>query len=352
MDVKYFSVIIYLLFNIAYCKRFDTKCNEKPPKGHPLCKFKDTCIKDTGNGKIKISWNHYLLRNCFCSETCGFYGDCCETGVTKAKPLPDNTFSCKRVKDIFSYKTPLWVIDRCPKSWKGQTTRKRCEVPNKKYGFSNWPVTGMKQKLYQNIYCAHCHGEYMNAFWQSTLRCNATNVTVEWDDKVTDIIKKYESTGTCERQYLNPSLKGVLPHCKDAISKCPKKWKDKCVRKKCEHPNAEVRFRYVRKESLTFKNGYCALCNGYRQEANCKDTVNAWAPRPYSPQNPRLPVAFSITVDVSAGAAAAEKMEGGVTTKKLYQLEKCQNGGLYDPFTDKCWLICSNHGKWKRTGCR
>lgn len=131
---------------------------------------------------------------------------------------------------------------------------------------NRWPVIDSNGILFQNYFCARCHNIKNYKFLNANVTCfslPAENV---------DILKS-NGTNDCMIHFVHIAENFTQRFCKPNIDRCSPKWKGNFITKiRCyQGPNSYVYFG-----RNTYKNIYCAICNGEKVNFNenekfCKD---------------------------------------------------------------------------------
>lgn len=157
------------------------------------------------------------------------------------------------------------MMTTCPHSLSiRDQTRKKCENPNENSVEENRPVYSAHENLhFRNIFCAHCHGVNDTKAWVTEPFCNAlvdTSHVTKFDDLITLL--------------RNESYCGLRFQPQDSVHKCTGSeagmvsvcnvtgmWNvddyNSGIEQACRGILQPLQF-----EGLTFKNYFCAYCNG------------------------------------------------------------------------------------------
>ena len=231
---------------------------------------------------------------CYCDNACfqGFF-DCCpdyESTCGKQKMTKDGTeemfswWKCVAGKglktesvlteytqtvDRFCHgPTGVWMIQRCPRTWPSDETKRKCHNPNSQsYPFpieEHLPVVAENNFTYRNKYCAICHGVKKYSTWNIRTKTSVTPPA-----EYTDLNAKLRFILDNNGEIIDiPAKNQPKRYCIDE-----EKYRDSCDNlshssyKDCVNGPVEIVGDY---SNNYFKNKGCAACNG-------KPKINSWA---------------------------------------------------------------------------
>ena len=134
-----------------------------------------TCGSKVNCGTTSFETAHFL--NCHCDNACyEVFFDCCpdhEEYCGRQKPdknVDKNVWKCVKL-GIFNglckvfEASGVWMIEKCPRNWPSDGTRKKCEIPKFVNVIDSIPVVGDDTLTYRNKYCAVCHGVQNYSTW-------------------------------------------------------------------------------------------------------------------------------------------------------------------------------------------
>ncbi|XP_013416552.1 uncharacterized protein LOC106178077 [Lingula anatina] len=235
--------------------------------------FKTFC-NDSEHGQSNDSLS------CGCDYHCAIYGDCCQDAYryqngdifSKGHSLFSLT---NKIRDTYECEflsgqsKPVYIIKRCPGSWKASIQVKDyCEnIANDSYSvpLESVPVIGRTTGfVYRNMYCSMCHNENNVTFFKVEYTCNFTT-NFRFKPRFSRRPQKMnisEVAKQCTASYKRPTDRSdtdrSLLHCNN-VTTCS--LKDSIYRHWCEESTSDT-LEAVVYGNTTYKNKYCAVCNG------------------------------------------------------------------------------------------
>ena len=249
-----------------------------------LCPYINFCKRNASNvimqkGKIPC------CQPCSCESNCWAKGNCCPDKEVPANKLPVEICEPTLVKrNIFGKNTNglgeigrFYITKSCPDTMKNTTLVKMCEK-TLQISFEEfiWVTDNVNNKIYQNKFCAECHGivDYTN--WHLSTSCtdiflgsfNSKNVS-QFPEHCDLVIVPTNHKKVAVNYCLRPDI---------AECNVTGKWQyyDKTVEEAC-HTYKQY---YLVQESVftrIYENIFCFLCNAADNDATV-DICKAWSP--------------------------------------------------------------------------
>lgn len=296
------------------------------------CEERDTCYSS-----YELP---FAARNCFCDPHCIIYNDCCpdSPALMEGRPagLPNITsdsVSCQRLENVNS-EAEFYVVTSCPASYRDEYVRRRCEQADVAFSdlfFKVYVSSEKSEILYRNVYCALCHGESKRLkFWQIVRNCPLQSNEFLTLEPTLSSFQKLESQlkDSCKLELVPPAY--ALPRkCKSHKASCPEEWESNREAGLCKAGSTS----YVYTEKLTYKNKYCATCNGEDEsKLSCKDSRSTASQFDFafSEDAAAKPTGLWIVIDLSESL-------GHIRTPTHFghsvRLGNCrETGQVFDPF--------------------
>ncbi len=205
--------------------------------------------------------------NCHCDNACyEVFSDCCpdyeeycgrqklgkNVDKTVWKCVKFGTFNglCK----VFEA-SGVWMIEKCPRNWPSNETRKKCEIRKIANDIDSIPVVGDDTFTYRNKYCAVCHGVQNYSTWNiHVITFIIPPDALDFESKLVFIVRNGGRI-----QNLQPQLHQPRRYC------AGENYIDNCTDtkhidyNKCINGPVEVVSDFRRKY---YKNQACGSCNG------------------------------------------------------------------------------------------
>ncbi|XP_013416485.1 G-protein coupled receptor Mth-like [Lingula anatina] len=310
-------------------------------------------------------------RNCYCDEVCILYEDCCKD--FHPAELTNNNLTKKymlqlarEIKGLFecmtlSTKSSGYVISKCPQKWSGPNEIKiNCEHNfNKTKSFDQFmetPVVGKRTGLvFRNVFCSICHEVDDIAYYSVKFGCSVPQSSTHpmgppgrrpnfqppagvpldsMDVNVSHVFNECSRTYKYKGTHLNRKT------CVKYISTCSDKSSQ--YRKLCED-TPYVSFVYHNETHETYKNRFCAMCNGIEERRlNCIKKENATSSLPmYS---------YSVLFDLNTATLELKTIYSPYPSTAEYQ--KCPHGQTIEFGTNSCrTLMCEQDKVLKGNKC-
>ena len=290
-------------------------------------------------------------RNCYCDHLCHIYGDCCEDyDVTTSDVITPSrsTVSCQRLpdvmtRDVMTGDAELYVVSRCPSSYNDSDVRRRCELhasDNAADRFYRIPVVVHPDPLrltYRNVYCAACSAVAARpTFYVIEVRCKSLDAGVNVS------VQSLLRSSSCRSVYVAPPLVTSSRTCRFHIGRCDRRWADKAVIGRCRQGPVS----YVYAGEHAFRNRDCAHCNYVNdtyitcdvmstsqwEVAAAENNVDSWRTVAVIDLNQRRSVLTYITLHHHHQQQQQDA---------VFDLPRCQQQHVYDPFSEQCRLVPS-----------
>ncbi|XP_071476214.1 uncharacterized protein [Diadema antillarum] len=333
--------------------------------------------------------------SCRCDFACTYFEDCCPdhadscglsrtssgqntTGAEQLfqetiKPLDRELVSCSK---LLQEQDEFWMVAKCPKDWKEEQSRSRCEEPYPSHinlTMAVIPVVYEGILTYRNIYCALCNGRVLDelVFWKLAFLCPSTYMsTLESGNfTVKDLVTSNQCNSTLEPPDGNVNQTSARQcFATNYIDRCPpgtsKELGDICS-SFTQIVSDEAGVRY--------KNAYCQVCNSMRNatlndsfaalEDMCrsltppsdgKGTADRGTSTGGRPGRPRPDVIdrlqpLSITMDFSRDNSIQLVHREDI----IKQVEiSCPPGKVYDPTLEDCLTVsCADGYQLRENTC-
>ena len=286
--------------------------------------------------------------NCFCDTLCKAYGDCCEDYANYFE-YPDLTiltdfmssYECASIYGIDSGGDRIHIVNRCPEYMARNDITEQCEVGRTTDMLLQWPVSDKHGILFKNIFCALCHrrNPVDVLYWKADFKCH--DFTKDDPDlDIETIIKDGRFDPYCKRHYIAPQTDLNFRKCENYVKDCAAEFaNDTNMISRCHHgPTA-----FVYTGRMTYKNKYCAQCNGEADYFCWAETVRR------APDSAPQVYPLSLLLDLNSGFGQFESNNevGHITSKdnKTFMVfAQCPQNQVYDPFATKCRLVSCGQG--------
>ena len=237
--------------------------------GKKLCPYTDYCQreKDEQIGYRQAS----CCANCSCEDSCWETGTCCpdKEYIVKREPVRRCRVSVVKAgknKSVYNGITfGIWayyIIDYCPESEQNISIINKCTLSDidhiSDYRWVSDYVTG---NIYQNKFCAACHGRVGLTEWQLETSCknvlfsNFSHLNSLLLSDECDIINREPGT-----EINNMYRRCAIPF----YTRCNQTglWTkyDPDIKWACDIHNSEF-FEYNNREVIVYKNAFCYACN-------------------------------------------------------------------------------------------
>ncbi len=241
--------------------RLHERKRRSPNDKRRTCGSKMNCKGNT----TSFETEHYF--NCHCDNACyEVFSDCCpdyEEYCGRQKPdknVDKNVWKCVKL-GIFNGlckvigASGVWMIEKCPRNWPSDDTRKKCEIPKIVNVMDSIPVVGDNTFTYRNKHCAVCHGLQNYSSWN--IRVFTFIIPPDALDLESKLVFIVRNGGRLENR--QPRLDQPRRYC------AGENYIDNCTdtkhieNNKCIHGPVEVVSGYRRKY---YKNHACGSCNG------------------------------------------------------------------------------------------
>ncbi|XP_068753649.1 uncharacterized protein [Montipora capricornis] len=299
------------------------------------------CGLDERNAFDILMDSSELLR-CFCDKFCDEYGDCCfdfnklcrERVNPRGTPLSQHEICRPVVKQHGPQYAGLAVRSTCPRNWKDEIVRRKCQSGNKSNLFNDWPVFDRDRRItYRNVFCARCNGAVNAAYWKLDAYCSKWFNTTAFN--LSDfMLLTHAKCSVKIRESWVQDLKKCIPHFQDCSDIGREKNASYC-QSQCLGYAFPVCFMSNSK-IIRFRNLQCALCNGLKPSNLMIDcSIPGWDP------SPPLTILFDFTSSFESRVTV--KDEKMYLERNFKQTWHCASDEVYDPYVGKCKSIVSLH---------
>ncbi len=254
--------------------------------------------------------DHGGIFTCRCDELCPYYGDCCIdydficlnstiSGLNDAS-IYSNVEKHKIHECVYdpSLDSNVWLIARCPASWKEHFVESRCTDPD--LSLRVFDRSGIS---YFNIFCAFCHGHSLKDIQP-------------WNMVIPDLpIMKHSLV--CTKNALSKGdfhwmlFVEKIRVCSQVIHDCPASYENQEIIALCH----KYDWIYCAKEAL-YKNRFCGLCNS--ASIDCQNYAK--------------------------GIGELFRFRGSLKAKPDVHTNLCLTGEIYDPLSLSCRPLTCIHG--------
>ena len=288
-----------------------------------------------------------LRRNCYCDDLCHIYDDCCADVTTiptsDVMTLSRGTVSCQRLPDVMTRDVELYVVSRCPSSYNDTDIRRRCQLhasDNAADRFYRVPVAIHSDALrltYRNVYCVACVSATATpTFYVIEVRCRSLPASA--NVSVGSLLR----SSSCRVVYAAPSFVTSSRTCRSHISRCDRRWADRAVAERCRRGPVS----YVYAGAHVFRNRDCAHCNYVNDTyISCDVTSSPWSVAAAAAAGDVATWQTAVVIDLNHRRSVLYY----VTRRRaqlqqhhaVYELPRCRQQHVYDPFTERCRLVPS-----------
>ncbi|XP_068755912.1 adhesion G protein-coupled receptor E5-like [Montipora capricornis] len=118
---------------------------------------------------------------CFCDKFCDEYGDCCfdfnKLCRKRVNPRGNPLSQHEICRPVVSQHSPDYagfaVRSTCPRNWKDEIVRTKCQNEDQSDLFNDWPVFDREKRItYRNVFCARCNGAVNTTYWKLEADCS------------------------------------------------------------------------------------------------------------------------------------------------------------------------------------
>ncbi|XP_064462120.1 uncharacterized protein LOC135372439 [Ornithodoros turicata] len=188
---------------------------------------------------------------CSCADNCVVYGDCCwKKASTPLVSKPRSSCTSVNVENIFDER--FYFVTGCRKSWPQDEVRDGCENQARyKDAFYETPVTSVNGVTYYNGFCALCNYDMENVtFWNVSCASYDNETCSEGERPVQVVLPGVVLDNYSTHRHPCNGHVHFIESCDHAVNAD--------VVRRCQTYFAPVQ-SYL---GATYKNVYCALCNG------------------------------------------------------------------------------------------
>lgn len=267
-------------------------------------------------------------KRCLCDRVCGVLQDCCEdAAIVYDANLTLDQFTCTYIDGLIDDSKGYMMVTKCSSDWDDDFTKGLCEhAVNSDDIISRVPVSDMSESgfIFKNKHCAHCNYVYEYEFWRARVLCqddsNGINIT---DTENCDLL--YERANE-----FSPFRKCTLYS--DITLGCPMSYTVDEVKEKCNSGTYSIVYDT---EDNTYRNKYCAICNGIDVERLfCEPQSFSVHAATYIP--PGKWYSFRMLVDFNSKWTVNDR-----EFRKPFS--NCNDNEIFDPLVRKCREILCPH---------
>ena len=300
------------------------------------------------NERASCSYADESRRNCYCDDLCHIFDDCCADYDVTMTPASDvmtpsgATVSCQRLPGVMTRQTQLYVVSRCPSSYNDTDVVRRCQLhasDNAVDRFYRVPVVVQSDALrltYRNVYCAACTAVNARpAFYVIEVRCRSLPVGA--NVSVASLLQ----SSSCRVVYVAPPLVTPARTCLSHISRCDRRWANEAVADRCRRGAVS----YVYAGVHVFRNRHCAHCNYVNDTYVSCDVTSLQRPVVSAAAGDVATWRTAIVIDINHRRSVlnyvTRRQQQQQQQQAIYELPRCQQQHVYDPFTEQCRLVPS-----------
>ena len=232
---------------------------------YDLCPYTDYCTRNATKSLEDVSKSP-CCTYCSCAENCWERGNCCvdKQNINVKQPLESCVEILLKISEFGKRPENLpryYVIQSCPTLYDPLVDKCSGNHQSSLEDFI-WVTDEHTNKIYNNKYCAECHGVVNYTYWQLATDCiDPMNGQMSREDAINRIID------SCSLSVLPP--KSIDVHSNQCLvpkfSTCnvTGNWRttyDKALETAC-HNFSQIYIRETRYSAVKFKNVYCFLCS-------------------------------------------------------------------------------------------
>ena len=228
------------------------------------------------------------------------------------------------------------VRSTCPRGWKDEIVRRKCQNEDQSDLFNDWPVFDRDSRItYRNVFCARCNGAVNTIYWRVEAECSEWFNTTSLN--LSDLMRFVHANcsvkiGESWVQY----LKQCIPRFQDCSGIGREKNGSFC-QSQCLGYAFPVCFVSLSNKIIRFRNLQCALCNGFKPsylKIDCT-TIGGWD------HSPPLTILFDFTSSFENRVTVTDKKMD--LERNINHVWHCNSDEVYDPYAGKCKSIVSLH---------
>ena len=278
------------------------------------CRVEDNC---------NTSWSYdknFCCKDCSCEPGCELNGTCCPDTLKEfwTAPKPEETpYRCISLsfKHFAGMEQPM--IAKCLISFKITAVRKKCEIRSNASVLEDvLPVDDLKTNITcANKHCAECQGIPYYTYWKAGVQCIKSIFNPK---SYNTLLADVSATWDCDIHFYSLQNIESAP-CQIYISTCNETglWEnyDSFIERAC--------WLYFAPYQATYRNPFCAICNGY--DPNNFQYDDGWCGTGQPPGG----ASFAALLDFRPDQQQEDQKSVG----------KCSVEQLYDPVTVSDFVI-------------
>ncbi|XP_068696015.1 uncharacterized protein [Montipora foliosa] len=282
---------------------------------------------------------------CFCDKFCDEYGDCCfdfnklcrKRVNPRGNPLSQHEI-CRPVVSQYSPEYDGFAVrSTCPRNWKDEIVRTKCQNEDQSDLFNDWPVFDHEKRItYRNVFCARCNGAVNTTYWKLEADCSEWFNTTAFN--LSDFMRF--ANANCSVKIIKPwgqYLRQFIPRFEDCSGIGREKNGSYC-QSQCLGYAFPVCL-ITNKKTIRFRNLQCALCNGF-QPSYLKIDLPPKPPGDMFPL-PSLTILFDFTSSFDKRVTVKDRKMH--FEQDINHVWYCAANELYDPYVGKCKSTVSLH---------
>ncbi|XP_068757224.1 uncharacterized protein [Montipora capricornis] len=280
---------------------------------------------------------------CFCDKFCDEYGDCCfdfNKLCRKRVNSRGNQLSQHEIcRPVVNQKGPEYVgfavRSTCPRDWKDEIVRTKCQNEDQSDFFNDWPVFDRDRRIaYRNVFCARCNGAVNTIYWRVEAECSEWFNTTSFN--LSDFMRFAHANCSVKiRESWVQYLKQCIPRFQDCSGIGREKNGSFC-QSQCLGYAFPVCFESSKRKIKRFRNLQCALCNGFKPSYLKIDCTFGGFP-----VSPPLTILFDFTSSFENRVTVTDKKMN--LERNINHVWHCDSEEVYDPYAGKCKSIVSLH---------
>ncbi|XP_068697791.1 uncharacterized protein [Montipora foliosa] len=287
-------------------------------------------------------------RQCFCDKFCDEYGDCCfdfnklcrKRVNPRGNPLSQHEICRPVVNPVVNQHGPEYigfaVRSTCPRNWKDDIVRTKCQNEDQSDLSNDWPVSDRDKRItYRNVFCARCNGAVNTTYGKLEADCSEWFNTAAFN--LSDFMRfAHANCSVKMRQMPGQYLKQCIPRFQDCSGIGREKNGSYC-QSQCLGYAFPVCL--IRNKKTRFRNLQCALCNGFKPSSLKTDC--SYGCSTCSVPVPPLTILFDFTSSFENRVTVTDRKMH--FERNINHVSHCAANELYDPYVGKCKSTVSLH---------
>ncbi|XP_068696775.1 uncharacterized protein [Montipora foliosa] len=280
---------------------------------------------------------------CFCDKFCDEYGDCCfdfnKLCRKRVNSRGNQLSQHETCRPVVNQEGPEYVgfavRSTCPRDWKDEIVRNKCQIEDQRDLFNDWPVFDPDGRItYRNVFCARCNGAVNTIYWRVEAECSEWFNTTSFN--LSDLMRFAHANCSVKiRESWVQYLKQCIPRFQDCSGIGREKNGSFC-QSQCLGYAFPVCLDSSERKIKRFRNLQCALCNGFKPSYLKIDCTFGGFP-----VSPPLTILFDFTSSFENRVTVTDKKMN--LERNINHVWHCDSDEVYDPYAGKCKSIVSLH---------